>query len=188
MPAQPNGVPSAGEADMPTTERIAAFVRLVGLVAACVLLPAQIVLSAGSVIARRFLHFQLTPVQELEWHLFFALVFLTLGSAYLADRHVRIDIVRDRMSERSRALIEIGGFFLALLPFSLIVLYLGTGQAWDTFMLGERSRAPLGLTHRWIIRSMIPVGALLLLLAGLVVTFRNFKLLSRQGAADQPSS
>lgn len=168
-------------------DRVAAFVRAVGLVAACVLLPAQIVLSAGSVIARRFLHFQLTPLQELEWHLFFALVFLTLGSAYLADRHVRIDILRDRMSVRTRAVIEIGGFFLALLPFSLIVIYLGTIPAWDAFTVGERSRAPLGLSHRWVIKSMIPVGALLLLLAGLVVTFRNFKLLSRPGV-DQPAT
>lgn len=172
---------------MPATERVAGFVRLVGLVAACVLLPAQIVLSAGAVIARRFLHFQLTPVQELEWHLFFALVFLTLGSAYLADRHVRIDILRDRMSARMRAAIEIGGFFLALLPFSLIVLYLGTIPAWDAFIIGERSRAPLGLSHRWIIKSMIPIGALLLLLAGLVITFRNIKLLSRSGVG-QPST
>ena len=168
-------------------DRVASFVRAVGLVAACVLLPAQIALSAGSVIARRFLHFQLTPLQELEWHLFFALVFLTFGSAYLADRHVRIDILRDRMSVRTRAVIEIGGFFLALLPFSLIVIYLGTIPAWDAFTVGERSRAPLGLSHRWIIKSMIPVGALLLLLAGLVVTFRNFKLLSRPGV-DQPST
>jgi TRAP-type mannitol/chloroaromatic compound transport system permease small subunit len=106
-------------------------------------------------------------------------VFLTLVSAYLADRHVRIDIIRDRMSERTRALIEIGGFLLALLPFSLIVLYLGTIPAWDAFIIGERSRAPLGLSHRWIIKSMIPVGALLLLLAGLVVTARNFKVLLR---------
>jgi TRAP-type mannitol/chloroaromatic compound transport system permease small subunit len=166
---------------MAAPDRVAAFVRIVGLVAACVLLPAQIVLSAGAVVARRFFHIQLTPVQELEWHLFFALVFLTLGSAYLADRHVRIDIVRDRMSERTRALIEIGGFFLALLPFSLIVLYLGSLPAWDAFVLGERSRAPLGLSHRWIIKSMIPIGALLLLLAGFVVAFRNFKILSRPG-------
>lgn len=169
-------------------DRIAALVRIVGLVAACVLLPAQIVLSAGAVVARRFFHFQLTPVQELEWHLFFALVFLTLGSAYLADRHVRIDIMRDRMSERTRALIEIGGFFLALLPFSLIVLYLGTIPAWDAFILGERSRAPLGLPYRWIIKSMIPIGALLLLLAGLVVTFRNLRRLSQPDIDDQSST
>jgi TRAP-type mannitol/chloroaromatic compound transport system permease small subunit len=173
---------------MSAPDRVAAFVRIVGLVAACVLLPAQIVLSAGAVVARRFFHFQLTPVQELEWHLFFALVFLTLGSAYLADRHVRIDIVRDRMSERTRALIEIGGFFLALLPFTLIVLYLGSLPAWDAFVLGERSRAPLGLSHRWIIKSMIPVGALLLLLAGTVVTFRNFMLLSRPDAGNHRSN
>jgi TRAP-type mannitol/chloroaromatic compound transport system permease small subunit len=168
---------------MPAVDRIATLVRAAGLGAAYILLPSQIVLSVGYVIARRFFHFQLTPWQELEWHLFFALVFLTLGSAYLADRHVRIDIVRDRMSEHSRAMIEIAGFFLALLPFSLILIYLGTIPAWDAFIIDERSRAPLGLSHRWIIKSMIPIGALLLLLAGVVVTLRNIRILSRSRVA-----
>lgn len=173
---------------MSALDRISTLVRGAGLFAAYVLLPIQIVLSVGYVVARQFLHFQLTPLQELEWHLFFALVFLTLGSAYLSDRHVRIDIVRDRMNERTRAAIEILGFFLALLPFTLILLYLGSIPAWDAFVIGERSRAPLGLSHRWIIKSLIPIGALLLLLAGTVVTARNFKLLSRSHFVQQPPS
>jgi TRAP-type mannitol/chloroaromatic compound transport system permease small subunit len=172
---------------MPAIDRIATLVRVAGLGAAYILLPIQIVLSVGYVIARQFFHFQLTPWQELEWHLFFALVFLTLGNAYLADRHVRIDIVRDRMSERTRAMIEIAGFFLALLPFALVLIYLGTTPAWDSFMVGERSRAPLGLPYRWIIKSMIPVGALLLLLSGVVVTLRNVRILSRSRVANQPT-
>lgn len=173
---------------MSAIDRISRLVRAAGLFAAYVLLPIQIVLSVGYVVARQFLDFQLTPLQELEWHLFFALVFLTLGSAYLADRHVRIDVLRERMSERTRAVIEIVGFFLALLPFTLIIFYLGSITAWDAFTIGERSRAPLGLTHRWIIKSLIPIGALLLLLAGSVVTARNFKLLSRLRTVRQSSS
>lgn len=172
---------------MPELDRVATVVRAVGVVAACVLLPAQIVLGVGYVIARKFLSFQLTPFQELEWHLFFALVFLTLGSAYLADRHVRIDIVRDRLSMRTRAVIEIGGFLVALLPFCLIIIYLGTISAWDAFMLGERSRAPLGLPYRWIIKSMIPIGAVLLLLAGTVVALRNLTLALRPPPEDLPT-
>lgn len=172
---------------MPVADRIATLVRIAGLGAAYILLPIQIVLSVGYVVAREFFYFQLTPWQELEWHLFFALVFLTLGSAYLADRHVRIDIVRDRMSERSRAMIEIAGFFLALLPFALLLIYLGSTLAWDAFIMGERSRASLGLSHRWIIKSMIPIGSLLLLLAGVVVTLRNMRILRRLRGADQPA-
>lgn len=168
-----------------TVDRIGGFVRTLGLIAACVLLPTQIVLSVGYVVARKFWNFQLTPLQELEWHLFFGLVFLTLGSAYLADRHVRIDILRDRMSERLRALIEIAGFFLALVPFCTIVIYLGTSFAWDSFIIGEHSRAPLGLPYRWIVKSLIPVGALLLLLAGFVVTVRNVSVVSRRPLADE---
>lgn len=177
-----------GMENMHGLDRLATVVRVVGVVAACVLLPVQIVLGVGYVIARKFLSFQLTPFQELEWHLFFALVFLTLGSAYLADRHVRIDIVRDRLSMRSRAVIEIGGFLVALVPFCLIIIYLGTTSAWDAFMLSERSRAPLGLPHRWVIKSMIPIGFVLLLLAGTVVAVRNLTLALRPPPQDLPST
>lgn len=163
---------------MSALDHIAAGVRAVGVFAACVLIPAQIVLGAGYVIARQFFHFQLTPLQELEWHFFFALVFLTLGAAYLADRHVRIDIARDRLSERARAIIEISGFFIAVVPFCLIVFIVGAEAAWGAWVTGEHSRAPLGLGKRWIIKSTIPIGALLLFLAGCVVTGRNLQVLT----------
>lgn len=167
---------------MSAPDRVAALVRAFGLFAAYVLLPAQIILSVGYVVARQFFRFQLTPLQELEWHLFFGLVFFTLGSVYLADRHVRIDILRDRMSERTRATIEIAGFFLALLPFCLIIIYLGSSFAWEAYLVGEHSRAALGLPHRWIVKALIPLGALLLLLAGLVTTARSAKVLSRSAS------
>ena len=185
---KPGALEDRWDGSMPRLDRVATLVRAVGVVAACVLLPAQIVLGVGYVLARRFLSFPLTPFQELEWHLFFALVFLTLGSAYLADRHVRIDIVRDRLSLRTQAVIEIGGFLIALLPFCLIIIYLGTVSVWDAFMLSERSRAPLGLPHRWIIKSMIPIGAALLLLAGAVITLRNLTLALRPQREDPPSA
>jgi len=182
LPVAKRGTEAVGRGlrgDRLEMERIAAFVRIIGAIAAHILLPAQIVLSVGYVVTRQFFRFQLTPLQELEWHLFFGLVFFTLGSAYLADRHVRIDILRDRMGERTRAIIEIGGFFIALLPFCLIIIYLGSSFAWEAFLVGEHSRAALGLPHRWIVKALIPVGALLLLLAGLVVTARSVRALSR---------
>src|SRR5690606_23260234 len=141
--------------------------RGVGIAAACVLIPGQIVVSLTYLLGSRAFRFPITPLQELEWHFFFALVFLSLGAALVADQHVRIDVLRSRFSERWRARIEIAGFFLALLPFCLAIIYFGAQSAWDAFHSAERSRAALGLPHRWIIKSTIPIGGILLLLAGL---------------------
>ena len=155
------------------------LVRGIGVAAACILIPGQVVVSLTYLLGSRVFRVPITPLQELEWHFFFALVFLTLGAALVADQHVRIDVLRSRFSERTRARIEIAGFFLALLPFCLAIIYFGTLSAWDAFHSAERSRAALGLPHRWIIKSTVPIGGVLLLLAGMAVTVRSFTVLAR---------
>lgn len=169
---------------MQALERLGVVVRTVGVVAACILIPSQILVALLYLGGRRFFRMPITPLQELEWHFFFALVFLTIGAALLADRHVRIDIVRERLSERARARIEITGFFLALMPCCIALIYFGGLSAWDAFALGERSRAALGLPWRWIVKSTIPIGGLLLFSAGLVITARNIAKL--RDAEDLP--
>ena len=154
-----------------------AFVKLVGVAACWIFVPGQIVISTFHIVGRRVFHFSGTPLQELEWHFVVALIFLALGLAYISDRHVRIDILREKLSVSTRCRIEIAGFFLTILPFCLIVIYFGSEYAWNAYEIGERSRAALGLPYRWIIKSVVPVGALLLLLGGMVVTWRNFAVL-----------
>ena len=68
-------------------DRLEALVRNVGIVAACTLIPAQILVGVSYLTGRKLSQFSITPLQELEWHFFFILVFLTLGAALLADRH-----------------------------------------------------------------------------------------------------
>ncbi len=158
-------------------ERLGRVVHSVAVIAACVLLPAQIVVSLVYVLGRRFLGIPVTALQELEWHFFFTLVFVTLGAALLADRHVRIDVLRQRLSVRARARIEIAGFLTGLLPFCVAIAYFGGMAAWDAYLILEGSRAALGLPWRWIVKSTVPIGGVLLLMAGMVVTARNVAIL-----------
>lgn len=129
------------------------------------------------IVGRQFTRLPSTPIQELEWHFFTALVFFTIGFAYLHDRHVRIDILRDGFSERKRAWIEVIGFFVALLPFCLLIIWQGSLSTWSAFLSDERSRAAMGLDYRWIIKSSVPIGALFLLLSGIVVVRRCLRVL-----------
>ena len=104
-------------------ERLERLVHGIGVLACYVLLPAQIGIAVFYIVARKFLDFPLTPLQELEWHFFFALVFLTFGMAHLADRNVRMDIITDRISPTTRAAIELVGFFVGLLPLAIAIYY-----------------------------------------------------------------
>ena len=152
-------------------------VVLFGHIACFVLLPLQIFAALSYIVGLQFFSIPATPLQELEWQLFTACVFLMIGFAYLLDRHVRVDIVRERFGIRTRAWIELTGFLIAVLPFCVLLIWQGSLETWSAFVTGERSRAALGLEYRWIVKATVPLGALFLLLAGIVVFQRNLNLL-----------
>jgi len=112
-----------------------------------------------------------TKLQELEWHLHASLFLLCLGYAYLKDAHVRIEIIRDKMGPRTRVWIELIGAVAFVIPYSLIVVYWGYVFADFAYQLGEGSPQS-GLSDRWIIKSMIPLGFFLLLLSGVTVALK----------------
>ena len=142
------------------------IVALGGTLAAMVFLPGLIVVSIFDITGRRLMHFSSTPLQELAWHFFFACVMFAIGYTYIRDRHVRVDIVRERLSSRAKARLERFLLIVFLLPLCLILFWFGARMAWLSFVQDEGSRAALGLSARWIIKSALPVGALLLFLAG----------------------
>ncbi len=114
-----------------------------------------------------------TKFQELEWHLHAALFLLCLGYGYVRNSHVRIELVRDRFSVRTKAWLELTGTIIFLLPYVALVLYFGTDFALRSFGMNEVSSALTGLSHRWIIKSFVPIGMILLLVGALSVALRN---------------
>lgn len=108
-------------------------------------------------------------LQELQWHLF-SLIFL-LGAAYTLrhDGHVRLDLLyRSRyVNARRRAILDLVGTVLFLLPFCALVLSASLEFVHQAMAHNEGSPDPGGLPHRWLIKAAIPVGFGLLLLQGL---------------------
>ncbi|MDH3666589.1 MAG: TRAP transporter small permease subunit [Paracoccaceae bacterium] len=140
------------------------IVKFGGGVAAFVFLPGLTLTSIFDIATRRFLQLGSTPLQELTWHFFFACVMFGIGWTYIADRHVRVDIVRERLPRRMQARIERALLIILLIPLSLILVWFGARMAWISYVQDEGSRAALGLSARWIIKSALPIGAFLLLL------------------------
>ncbi|KAA0258582.1 TRAP transporter small permease subunit [Deferribacter autotrophicus] len=117
-------------------------------------------------------------VQELEWHLF-GFLFL-LGAAYTLkhDRHVRVDVFYDKLTEKKKAVIDIIGTLLFLIPFSILVIYTSKNFVINSFLIKEGSPNPGGLPYRFILKSAIPVGFFLVLLQGISLLIRNFLILT----------
>ncbi|MCB1870804.1 MAG: TRAP transporter small permease subunit [Gammaproteobacteria bacterium] len=113
---------------------------------------------------------------EAQWYLF-SLVFLWAGAYALRNGvHVRVDVIYSRLSAKSKAWIDTLGTLLFLLPLCVLVLWVSTPYALDSWRILEGSPDPGGLP-RYLIKSAIPVGFLLLLLQGLAELVRNVAVL-----------
>ena len=148
------------------------FVIAVGKLAAWLAIPLMLVI-IFDVVSRRFFVLGSTKLQELEWHLHAILFLLCFAFAYVKDSHVRIELLRERFSGRTRAWIEIFGMVFFLAPYCYIILYFGYDFVLRSYLSHEDSSALTGLTHRWIIKAFVPLGFALLALAGLSSILRN---------------
>ena len=129
-------------------------------------------------------HLSSTKLQEWEWHLHGVILFTALGAAYLRGAHVRIDMLRSRLSIRTRAWVEIVGILVLMLPFLVTVLYFSwffVLRAWTT---GEGSPSMAGLNHRWLIKAFLPLSFMLCILAALSILVRLVALLRCGGKPD----
>jgi TRAP-type mannitol/chloroaromatic compound transport system permease small subunit len=123
-----------------------------------------------------------TRLQELEWHLHAALFSFWLGAAYVRNAHVRIDTFVGDLGARARAWLELGGCLAFALPFCLVALWFGVDYAWTAWVRNEASVSPSGLPWRWIPKSVLAAGVLLLVAAVASVALRQLVVL-RRGAA-----
>jgi TRAP-type mannitol/chloroaromatic compound transport system permease small subunit len=116
-----------------------------------------------------WLPFQSTLLQELEWHFHVANFALVLGYGYIYNRHVRVDLVREKLSFRNQAWIEFFGVTFFMIPFCLMVAYFSVEYAANAFETNEQSASLVGLSHRWAIKSVLVFGMIIASLAGLAV-------------------
>jgi len=145
-----------------------------------------IVATALDVVIRQIAHVGSDKLSEIEAALFLSLVMTGLGYTYLVDGHVRIDIFREKLSAKARALVEMLGCIGILLPISGILIRYGAGSALTAFLDGEKLEAFADLPLQWVIKATVPVGFLLFFLAGVCVVIRNFLFLAGKEIAPAP--
>lgn len=145
----------------------------IGMTAAWLAVP-MVAVIIFDVVTRRFFVLGSTKLQEMEWHLHAGLFLMCLAYAYLKGAHVRVDLLRETLSPRTKAWIEFLGCFLFLIPYAALIVYFGWDFAARSFQQHEVSGSMTGLPMRWIIKSAIPVGFVLVLMAGISVLIRKF--------------
>jgi len=133
------------------------------------------------VLANVFSRFALSrgsiALEELSWHLFGAALMLALAYAVVRDDHVRVDVLRERFSLRSQAWIELIAIALLALPVIVLMIDALIPYAYKAYLYNERSQAPSGLPYRFIFKSVLPIGLVLVALALLSRALRCSTLL-----------
>ncbi len=114
---------------------------------------------------------------EGQWYLF-SLVFL-LGAAYTLrhNAHVRVDVLYSNWSPRQKALVNLLGSLLFLIPFCLMVMAASWSSILASWARGEISPDPGGLP-RYPIKSVILICCTLLGLQGLSDAIKSWAVLS----------
>lgn len=128
-----------------------------------------------------------------------ALVFM-LAAAYTLrhDEHVRVDIFYRRMPPRRKALVDVLGIALLLLPVSVFILSVSWDYVEVSWRIREGSREAGGLPYPFVplLKSAIPLASILLVIEGVAALMGRVLVLAGfdgaaarlDAAADRPGA
>lgn len=125
-----------------------------------------VLVSATNAVIRKTFSISSNAWLELQWYLFGAIFLLAAGYTFLRNEHVRVDVVAQRFTRRTKAYIEVFGVVFFLLPACILVFWLSIPYFYKSLVLLEQSSNTGGLI-RWPVKLLIPVGFALLILAGI---------------------
>jgi TRAP-type mannitol/chloroaromatic compound transport system permease small subunit len=143
---------------------------------------AIVLVMAYNVLLRYLFRTGSVAMQELEWHLMAPICMLGLSYAILKDGHVQVDIFYGRFPARMRRMIDLVSAALVV-AVAAILLKLSIPYVMQSYNIGEQSPDPGGLTRRWILKSMLPIGFALLLVQSVAAMLRRALLVIDPAAA-----
>jgi len=125
------------------------------------------------VVSRYFFDGGSIALQELEWHIFGVIILFGMSYALREESHVRVDFLYNRFSPKTQAIINIVGTILFIIPLAILIIYGSYGFVMSSYISNEISQDPGGLTHRWIIKAMIPLSFIYLIITSIGYIIKN---------------
>lgn len=141
-------------------------IRGVGYITAFVL-AALVLLVVYDATARYLFSSGSVALQELEWHLFDMVILFGIAYTLKENAHVRVDIFYASFSPKTKALINMLSSLFFILPFSMLIIYIGSDFVYLSFVQGEASSNPGGLEHRFLVKSLMPLAFVFLSLGAI---------------------
>ncbi len=143
---------------------------------------AIVLLQLALVVARYVLGFGSIWLTETVIYAHATLFMCAAAWTLQAGGHVRVDVFYADAGARKRALIDLLGALLLLLPFMLVLLWLSLPYAARSWAVLERSQETSGLPLVYLLKTIIPLFAGMMALQGVAQAVRAVRVL--QGRAD----
>ncbi len=134
---------------------------------------AIVLLMAVNVILRYLFSVGSVWSQELEWHLLAPLILFGIAYALQKGEHVRVDVAYAHFTPQNKERVNLLSALLCL-AISVIVIWLSLKYVEQSYVIGEKSSDPGGLTHRWVLKALIPVGFVLLALQSIAEVVKSW--------------
>jgi TRAP-type mannitol/chloroaromatic compound transport system permease small subunit len=111
-------------------------------------------------------------LQETVIYAHAALFLLAAAWTLREGGHVRVDVFYAGASPRAKAWVDLLGALLLLLPFAAAIMFFAYPYVMRSWMILERSRETSGLPLVFLLKTLIPLFALLLALQGMAQIVR----------------
>lgn len=142
---------------------------------------ALVLVQFGVVVLRYVFGTSFIALQESVIYLHAAIFMLGAGYTLLHDGHVRVDIFYGEASPRRKAAIDLFGCLVLLIPSCLVMLHVTWGFVLQSWRILEGPLSVGGLPAVFLLKTLIPLFAALLLIQGVSLALKNLLFLTGRG-------
>ncbi|MBL4783699.1 MAG: TRAP transporter small permease subunit [Porticoccaceae bacterium] len=103
---------------------------------------------------------------------------LAIAHTLKINGHVRVDILYQRWGDKGQAIVNLLGSIFLLLPVCIFIIYISWDYVITSWSYYEGSREAGGIDGVFLLKSIIPVMAILLLLQGISEALKSVCILT----------
>lgn len=142
---------------------------------------AMVIVTFCIVVLRYVFNVGWIAVQESVNYMHSMVFMLGAAYAYKCGAHVRVDIFYSRFSPKKQALIDLSGNILFLIPVCIFIIIIDIDILMQSWRDKEGSRETGGLPYVYLLKTVIPIMAGLLIVQALADSLQQVQRLQNKG-------
>ena len=134
----------------------------------------MVIFTCGVVSARYIFNIGSIGMQELVMYLHGCVFMIGIAFTLKEGGHVRVDVLHEKLSEKNKAIIDIIGTLFFLMPFCFFIFFISLEYVRFAWTVQESSPDPGGLPGVFLLKTLIPIMAILVGFQGISQILKNF--------------